>query len=261
MNDRGDTAGDKAGFQGHDIAAAFSLLTRLPVPVDHARAGSRAAVASWAYPLVGAALGAMVAVLTNIMLAIGLPAGIAAAMVLGLLALGTGAMHEDGLADTADGLVGGQDIAGRLLIMKDSRIGAFGAVALGIFLLARWSGVEALILGGQLFWPMVAIGAVSRLPMVLVMFFVAPARKDGLSAGVGLPPPPSIAVAVGITLVVCLLALGWTAFPVIFWALIVPVPLLILAQKKIGGQTGDILGACQQMAEVAALAVCVASLG
>jgi adenosylcobinamide-GDP ribazoletransferase len=248
-------------FQFSDISAAFSLLTRLPVPVDHALAGKRAARATWAYPLVGACLGGLAALLAGIAIWLGAPVGIAGALAIATLTLSTGAMHEDGLADCADGLGGGRDADHRLEIMKDSRIGAYGASALALAFLARWSGVETLG-ATALFWPLIAVGAASRLPMVLAMFLMPPARKTGLSAGVGLPPPASVIAAGGLAALICLIALGFSGLLVLFWAVLAPLPLFWLAGRLIHGQTGDILGGSQQLAEIAALsAACAILLG
>ncbi len=245
-------------FRISDINAAFSLLTRLPVPVDHEEAGERAAYATWAYPLVGAVAGGLAGLLANLALALGAPAAISAALALTVLVIITGAMHEDGLADCADGLGGGANKTRRLGIMKDSRIGAYGAVALAIAMIARWSGIDALASGGHLFWSLIAVGAASRAPMVLAMFVMKPAREDGLSSGIGVPPPQSVAAAAGIAIIIAFITLGWGAFPLIFWSLVAPLPLLALANKLIEGQTGDILGGTQQLAEIAGLAVVVA---
>ncbi len=251
---------DGGAFRSGDMAAAFSLLTRLPISADHEDTTSRTAAASWAWPLVGAALGALAASGAIVVGWFGAPNEVAAVLALAILAGVTGAMHEDGLADCADGLGGGKTRESRLEIMRDSRIGAFGAVALVLALLARWSGVSGLIDAGSLFWPMIAIGAVSRLPMIGVMFLVPPAREDGLSANVGLPEPASMAGALGISLILCLLALGWGGFLLMFWALLAPVPLIWAANRLIGGQTGDVLGGTQQLAEIAALSTALAML-
>ncbi len=248
---------NRQSFQIADIRAAFGLLTRLPVAVDYDSARERAAVATWAYPLVGAALGALAAFNGALAAFFGAPDGIVAALSLATLVVLSGAMHEDGLSDCADGLGGGSDKERRLEIMKDSRIGAFGATALGIALIARWSGIEGLAGAERLFWPLLAVGAASRLPMVFVMFFLPPARSDGMAAGVGLPPPASLAGATAIALILGLIAFGWGGFLLLFWVLVAPLPLVFLAKSLIDGQTGDILGGCQQLAEIAALAVAV----
>ncbi|MCA8867740.1 MAG: adenosylcobinamide-GDP ribazoletransferase [Rhodobacteraceae bacterium] len=245
------------GFAPGDILVALGLLSRIPVSVDPELAVTRAATATWAYPLVGAVLGGLAGLVGSILLELNLPSGMAAALALGVLVLLSGAMHEDGLADCADGLGGGHDRERRLEIMKDSRIGAFGAVALVIVLLARWAGLGSLAPVG-LFWPMLAIGAVSRLPMILAMYGMQPARADGLSAGVGTPPPGSVLAALGIGLAIAVLTLGGVGFLVLLIACLAPLPLFWLAQERIGGQTGDILGGSQQLAEIAALATLAA---
>jgi len=253
----GDMLGEK-NFEAHDILAAFGVLSRLPLTIDHTRAGMRAARATWAYPVVGAALGAIAAFTTKLALFLGAPVGVSAAVALGTLALLTGAMHEDGLADCADGLGGGSTKSHRLEIMKDSRIGAFGATALGIALIARWAGLQGLIETDHLYWPLVAIGAASRLPMVLAMFFLPRAREDGLSAGVGMPPPVSLAGAIAATLLLSIFAMGWGGAMVVFWGITSTIPLLLLAKYLIGGQSGDILGGSQQLAEIACISTAVA---
>ncbi len=243
----------------HDLAAAFSLLTRLPVPVDHNRAGDRAAAAVWAYPLVGAVVGLLGGIAGLVALWIGVPAGIAAALTLATLMIITGALHEDGIADCADGLGGGMDRERRLEIMKDSRIGAFGAAALGVVLIARWSGTEAVLSIGWL-PAFAAVGAASRLPMVLAMFLMPLARKSGMAAEVGRPPNTAVVMAVGLTLVICLAMLGLTGLALLVLPALAASPLYLLAQRRIGGYTGDILGGSQQLAEIAALASVAALL-
>ena len=230
------------------------------MPVDHALAGQRAAQATWAYPLVGAVLGFGVGIIGLLLLWIGTPPGIAATLLLAAFAYLTGAMHEDGLADCADGIGGAAQPAQRLEIMKDSRIGAFGAIALVLVLIARWSGVGALNFAGL---PLVlmSVAAASRVPMVLAMYLMDNARNTGLSASVGRPPAISVAVALIIGLLACLVGAGLAGGLIFFWALLGATPVLLLAKRMIGGQTGDVLGASQQCAEVAALAAAVAVLG
>jgi adenosylcobinamide-GDP ribazoletransferase len=242
-----------------DIGAAFSLLTRIPVPVDHERAGARAAQSVWAYPLVGAVIGFLAAVVGSLALVLGAPETIAAALTLGSFAMLTGAMHEDGLADCADGLGGSSNKTRALEIMKDSRIGAFGAVALCVALITRWSGILELTLA-DFVYPLIAVGAVSRLPMVLAMYLMPNARKTGLSQTVGQPPFAAVGVASIISFLIALIAMGWAGIIVLGWAILGALPLFVWAQKRLGGQTGDILGGSQQCAEICALAACVALL-
>ena len=245
--------------QLHDIAAAFSLLTRLPVPVDHTRAGERAAAAVWAWPLVGAMVGLLGGVFGAAALWLGAPAGIAAAVVIAVMMLATGGLHEDGIADCADGLGAGSDRARRLEIMQDSHIGAFGVAALAVVLIARWSGSEGLLDGGSLLG-FAAAGTASRLPMVLALHLMPTARDTGMSASVGRPDRKPVSIAVGLSLIICILTFGLTGVWVLVVAILTALPLFLLAQRLIGGQTGDILGGSQQLAEIAALAAVAAAV-
>ena len=242
--------GDALARLRDDLLSALALLTRLPVP-DHRSAGAEAA---WAWPLAGALVGLLAAIPASALLAFGVPPGPVAAAVLALLALLTGALHEDGLSDTADGLLGGRSRERRLEIMKDSRIGSFGALALVLVMLASWSALEALIAEGRLWGPLIAAAALSRAPMAVVMAALPPARPGGLSAGTGRPSPAVAAAAVGLALVLALLTLGSAALAPVLAAALLPALLALAAQRMIGGQTGDILGACQQLAFAGALA-------
>ena len=248
-----------AALQMHDLLAAMSLLTRIPVPVDHDRAGQRAANAVWAYPVVGAFLGLIGGLVGGALVALGVNGGIAAAAVIGVAVLLTGALHEDGVADCADGLGGGMTRERRMEIMKDSRIGAFGAVALMVVILARWSGTQALL---PQYWPVIfaVTGAASRLPMVLAMSMLPLASSAGMAARVGRPPMVSVALSIVLTAGISIALLGGSGAVILGIACLAPVPLWWLARSKIGGYTGDILGASQQLAEIAALAAATALL-
>ncbi len=246
-------------FELHDILAAFSLLSRIPVPVDHNRAGERAANAAWAYPLVGLALGFGVGILAMFIGWLGLPNGMVSAVVLLALVMATGAMHEDGLADFADGIWGGNTPERRLEIMKDSRIGAYGALALIIFLLARHSGISTLS-GWDLPLTLAAIGAASRGLMVGVMFMLDPAKPKGLSASIGQPGAQTTLIALAIGGAACVLLTGFSGL-VLFAAMALAVMAIgAIAAKKLGGQTGDVLGMAQQAAELIGLAAAITLL-
>jgi adenosylcobinamide-GDP ribazoletransferase len=249
---------DKLNLQSHDIWAAFSLLTRLPVPVDHARAGARGAAAAWAFPIVGLFVGGAAGAMAALAGWLGLPAGMAAASALAFLAVITGGMHEDGLADFADSL-GGMTVERRLEIMKDSRIGAYGVIALSIALLARWSGISELS-GWTTVFTLAAVGAASRAVMVWLMFAMQSARESGLSASVGKPSGTTVLVASGIAFVACVLFTGLSG--VVLCALIFAgaLPIYWIANRTLGGQTGDVLGAAQQCTEIVGLAAAIALL-
>lgn len=236
-----------------DIPAALGLLTRLPIRVDTAAALDRGARAAWAWPLVGAVVGVLAAVAGAVALWLGLPSMVTAGIVLVVQVIVTGAMHEDGLADSADGLWGGWDKTRRLEIMKDSHIGTYGVLALILSVGLRWAALTSLIGLGWL-WPAVILTAMlSRLPMVGLMYGLPPARSGGLSRSVGRPPRKTLMLACAIALGVVLVSVGPWALPLALTGGTVTLCAAVIAQSKIGGQTGDILGAAQQLAEITML--------
>jgi len=240
-----------------DVAEALALLTRLPVPAVTAPRGARAA---WAWPLAGAAVAVIAGLVGWAALALGLAAPLAAGLILATQIAVTGALHEDGLADTADGLWGGHDPARRLEIMKDSRIGAYGVLALVLSLGLRWLALAAIVEAGGLFAPLIAAAVLSRAPMAVLMAAMPNARGAGLAASVGRPAQDTASLAALLALALAFPLIGWGLLASVFWAALATIALAALAKDKIGGQTGDILGASQQLAEIAALMALAASL-
>jgi adenosylcobinamide-GDP ribazoletransferase len=255
------TLRDIALGAGRDLASAMALLSRLPVP-DHQ---GRGAASAWAWPLVGSAIGALQAVIAGLALWLGVTPGVAAVLVLVAGAFLTGALHEDGLSDTADGLYGGWTRARRLEIMKDSRVGSYGVLALVLVTLARWSALTAILVltgDGSGYWgALIATGALSRAPMALIMAILPNARGEGLSHATGRPSLRVAGTGLALAFGISALALGWAALPVLALVLAVSGVLALTALRRIGGQTGDILGAAQQLAEATALAVLAARAG
>lgn len=243
--------GDTLSRPIRDLRAALSLLTRLPLPAPK---DFPTPPAVWAWPLAGLVVGALTAGAGMAALTLGLPPALAAAMVLAMGCITTGALHEDGLADTADGLWGGWDKARRLEIMKDSRVGSYGVLALGLVLLARWAALTALVEGGH--WgALIAAEALSRAAMAGVMTGLPNARGRGLSASHGAPEGQTAAIAGALALGLAGMLAGWAAPAMAIAALAAAAGVGAVARAKIGGQTGDVLGAAQQMALVAALAM------
>lgn len=242
-----------------DIMVAGNLLSRLPFPVDNRMTKARAPIATWAYPLIGALIGLIAGLLGAALLALNVPAGIASVIALLVMAALSGGLHEDGLADCADGFWGGNDRERRLEIMKDSRIGVYGALALMLFTMARWSAISEFS-SDQFVLVLIAAGAISRVPMVIAMLFIPNARGDGMSATVGPPPPYAAVLNAGIAIVIAVLMLGLFGLAAAVAVAIVCAAFFAVAARKIGGQTGDVLGASQQIAEVTVLAVFVSSM-
>jgi adenosylcobinamide-GDP ribazoletransferase len=237
-----------------DIRAALGFLTRLPVGVPDVALAQAARL----FPVVGALVGLAGGILYAIALHLGLPPLLAATAAIGGTVLLTGGLHEDGLADLADGFGGGKDAAERLAIMRDSRTGAFGVLAIGLSLLARVAALAALatpIAVGAL----VAAHALGRAALPLVMAREPFARADGLAVSAGRPREGAALLAIGLGLVFALLGLGWSGgILAVLLAAAITFGLTRLARRKIGGQTGDLLGAIEQLVEIAVLAVAAA---
>lgn len=240
-----------------DPLLAAVLLTRLPLPRLADAAFAAAPRAVWAYPLIGAVLALGAGGLGLLLLRAGLPEAAAAGVVLGLLAVSTGAMHEDGLADTADGFWGGHTRGRRLEIMKDSRIGSFGVLALIVFTGLRWTALATLLPLGLA--PLVAAAALSRSAMPVLMHALPPARPEGLAHSIG--RPGAFPVALGLLLAISLAAglLGTQAILPTATAALCIWGVGALATRKIGGQSGDVLGALQVFTETAIL-LCLCAL-
>ncbi|HTT78328.1 MAG TPA: adenosylcobinamide-GDP ribazoletransferase [Stellaceae bacterium] len=242
-----------------DFLIATGLLTVLPVGATATEDGAIAA-AAWAFPLVGAGVGGLAAIAFLVAETLGL-----AALPSGLLAVAagialTGAFHEDGLADTADGLGGGSDRAAKLAIMRDSRHGTFGILALVLSVALRAAALAAL--GDPLHagLALIAAHAASRGALPPVMRLSSPARPDGLAATAGRPSLAVAIAAAAIGAAVALAMLGPRAGAIALALTSGAIALAaILAQRQIGGYTGDVLGLCQQLGEIVMLLAAAAT--
>jgi len=241
-----------------DIAAAFGLLTRLPIPVDGAAAAKRGGAAAWAYPLVGAVTSGLAVLVGFGALALGLPATVAALLIIATQIILTGAMHEDGLADCADGFWGGWTPARRLEIMKDSQIGTYGVLALVLALSLRWMALSALLAASGFGATLIVAGLLSGAAMISVMAAMGNARATGLSRSVGQPSLTTASLGGGLALLAGLLLLG--ASIAIYGGIVIGLAVICaaIAKNKIGGQTGDVLGATQQITEIGVLLTALA---
>jgi adenosylcobinamide-GDP ribazoletransferase len=236
------------GERLREAASACLLLTRLPVwrlrldpPRDNA-------ASVWAYPLAGALAGAIGALVFASAHALGIAALPAAALTLAAQLLVTGGLHEDGLADLADGFGGGQSRERKLEIMRDSRVGSYGALALVMSTLLRATAIAAT--ERPVLWLIVA-GTLSRAAMLALLATTPAARNDGLAAALRSPPRAAVltglAIAAGSALFLPHFLLAITVCAVVTLAL------RELAHRQIGGQTGDVLGACAVLNECALL--------
>jgi adenosylcobinamide-GDP ribazoletransferase len=242
-----------------DLRIGIALATILPLGPPAPVGDGAIARAGWTLPVAGLLVGLVGAAVYAIAQALGLAPGPAAVLTLASTIIVTGALHEDGLADTADGLGGGQTRERKLEIMRDSRIGTYGVCALVIALALRWSALAAIAAPRSILIALPLAHAAARAGLPLFMSLVPPARTDGLSAGAGRPAGLNAAIALGLGTVV--LALGFGPGKAILAVILLAVIGLItawLAVRQIGGQTGDILGAFEQLAETAILLMAAA---
>ena len=232
-----------------DIAVAFQFLTRLPVPpVTFAPDGLARSVKF--FPLVGLLIGSGAALLEKLLAPhLGRPAS--AVVVLLYLVLVTGCLHEDGLTDVADSL-GGWNPEQRLAILRDSRIGTYGAAALVLSLLSR-----AILLAGlplEHFTAYLISAHVLCRWSTLPLSYYLPAARDGEGQGAriaSLTSASSLIIGSAFTLVTVVVALRRAAIAPVLSAIAIPLLSSIFYMRKFGGVTGDCFGATNQLTEIA----------
>lgn len=240
---------------------ALSFFTRLPIPSWVVIDAEKLNKSSRFFGVVGLVIG-LISALVFWLVQFILPASIAVlvAMIAGVIA--TGGFHEDGLADTADGFGGGWTVEEKLLIMKDSRLGSYGALAIGLVLLLKWQ----LLVELALYSPMAAISGfivahtLSRVVAASLIFSEKYVRDDsGKSKPLAQHQSLNdlfILLASGIFVLLWLNGVAAFVLFIILWG--VRFLLGSLFRSQIGGYTGDTLGAAQQVSEVVCYLVILA---
>lgn len=240
-----------------ELKLAIGFCTRLPQP-QMAVSDSALARAAWALPLAGLVVGIAGAAVYALARRLGLPPWPASALAVAATLLVTGALHEDGLADTADGFGGGALREQKLTIMRDSRIGAYGVCALALALILRVAALASFGNGHLAVWALIAshVGARAAVPFLMLL---PPARSDGLSHDAGRPPAEALAAAAAIGFVIVAFCLypGRAIVALIALAVVTGV-MAWLTSRQIEGQTGDVLGALEQVSEITVLLVALA---
>jgi adenosylcobinamide-GDP ribazoletransferase len=243
-----------------DFKTAVSFLTRLPMPHPEGAMPPNFVRAHRMFPVVGALIGAAVGLLCLGLRHIGVPDLAAAALALGAGAILTGALHEDGLADVADGFGGGRDVAAKLEIMRDSRLGTYGALVLLVSFATKLSALAA-IPDGYVVQSLIAAHALARGVLPWMAISLPYARKDGLAANAGRPDAATAAMAAAFAFVIAWLSLSFVdALLAAIMAAAGAIGMAWLARRQIGGQTGDVLGGAEQVAETAILVLLAARL-
>jgi adenosylcobinamide-GDP ribazoletransferase len=240
-----------------DLASAFMLLTRLPTGwLATSATPGRLADAVWAFPVVGAVVGAIGGAIFWICARLGMPPAVAAVWTLASMLLVTGAVHEDGLADTADGLGGGRSRERKLAIMRDSRIGTFGGLALMLSLAVRGAALAALAQPARVAVALIVAATLGRGAIGVLQLTSAPARPDGLAAELRTSRFGRTALGPGIAAVLAFALLPYgAALGVTIAALVSALAIAWMARRHLGGYTGDVLGAAVVVTECAVLAL------
>lgn len=243
-----------------DFRTAIAFLTRVPMPHPDGPTPPNFARSHRVFPVVGAIIGMVSGFVYLGLATLGLPSLGAAALALGAGAVFTGALHEDGLADVADGFGGGRDKAAKLEIMRDSRLGTYGALILLVGFVAKASALAALPRDAAL-PSLIVCHALARGVLPVMAMTLPYARQEGLAVSAGRPDATTAAIAITLAVLIALVALPWTeALGAILMAATAAVGIAFIAQRQIGGQTGDVLGGAEQVAETAILLLLAACL-
>ena len=239
--------------QLNDIVISLTLLSRLPIPYGLNTRFDRQAQATWAFPIAGLIISSIAMIIASLALALGLMPAFTAGLVLATQMILTGALHEDGLADTVDGFWGGNSVEQRLKIMSDSTLGTYGMLALIVTIGLRWLSLTVIL--QHSIWPIVAVAVMSRAGLPTLMTWLPTAKATGLSANIGAPPLISAILAGLLGLTISAVVLGTSIIPILLTLSLTMTGVALTARNKIQGQTGDVLGATQQVSETSCLIV------
>ncbi|MCC0064372.1 MAG: adenosylcobinamide-GDP ribazoletransferase [Defluviimonas sp.] len=244
------------GRRIEEFRLAVMFLTRLPA--GRLSGAPKMADSAWAWPIVGAGVGAIAALAAASALWLGMSPAMAALVALAAGALVTGAMHEDGLGDVADGFGGGDTAARKLDIMRDSRVGSYGVLAIVLAMLFRAEGIATALGHGIGAAALIGLAAASRACLPALLALMPAARTDGLGRAAAKVAPRTARAALAMG-ALCLLPLGFeTALAVAVAMALAATSIAVLALRQIGGQTGDVMGAAQILAEIAGWATLAA---
>ena len=239
-----------------DIAAAFMLLSRFPVTYQFAKDSPPDFISSlWAFPLVGLVIGGIGGMMLVVSGFFGLPLLVCGGLCVGVMAMASGAMHEDGLADTADGFGGGRDVDDKMRIMHDSHIGSYGVLALCLSLIIRislFASIAALDLSNlALIGLVAAIAAAARWQILIALWAFPIAAGAKLAKVTGRPS----VIAIFAAAFLWVMPMAYFAMPLAAViagsaALLACLGLGRLAMRQIHGISGDVMGAMIILGEI-----------
>lgn len=234
------------------LRAALSFLTVLPVANADGSPGERLGRAY--FPAIGAVVGFVTWLVFTVMSSVTSPL-LAAACAVGVLCVLTGAIHLDGLADTADGMFNRGDLAKRLEVMRDPRLGSYGVTAIAVTLIVAVAAIASMSTTRALA-ALVIAGALSRLATLYVIAFVPYVRASGLGVAVWDANHRVTDLVIGSALAAIVCLLDWRrALVAVVVVALITISLAALAKRRLGGATGDICGAAAELSQLGVLIV------
>ena len=244
-----------------DFLVAVVFLTRLPIRPNFTFDMNALKSACRFFSLVGLIVGGVAGTIYVLAAFIGLPLVVCAILAVAAQIILTGALHEDAIGDVADGFGGGGDKSKKLEIMRDSRVGTYAVVTLIIVV-----GLKVAVLGTlsdplKGFALLVVAATISRGLIAWALYFLPPARENGLGHGAGRPEIMAPLTSTVLIVLISILVFGPQIGAVALLSGIVGASIMgAIAMRQVGGQTGDVLGAIQQLAEVCILIACLAAI-
>ena len=239
-----------------DILLALTFFTRIPIHFI-TKYDRTLMQACWCFPLIGAGIGLAGGTLFYILLVVQIPVAISAVTTICFIVILTGALHEDGLADTADGLGGGDNKKSKIEKMRDSKVGSYGVLAILLITLIKLNAIITLATGKPYEIAIISIicaHSLSRFSIIVIPYFSSPASDEGLARYAGKPETRGVIGGLLLTSILIFLLLPFEqATTSAVLAILVAGVIGLLANFQIKGYTGDILGAAQQVSEATVL--------
>ena len=236
-----------------DFVRAATFLTHIPFQIDETEAARPLATAALGFPLVGLMVGVIGAIAFVIANAVGLPQLASALIAVAAIALVTGGLHEEGLANTVDGFSSGKGRDDSLRIMREAALGKFGMLALIFAVGLKIAAIEALG-PAMAAASLIASEVAGRTVIPAILMLIPPARTEGLSFEAGRPRKESVALSLllGGALMLLMLGIGAGLVAIIITAVLCAL-MARIATTRLGGHTGDVLGAIEQITVTAVL--------
>jgi adenosylcobinamide-GDP ribazoletransferase len=238
-----------------DFVRAATFLTRIPFHIDETEAARPLATAARAFSLAGLVVGVAGAIVLLIANMLGLPQLVSCLLAVAATALVTGGLNEQGLANTADGLLTARNRDDALRIMRESQLGTYGMLAL-IFIVGLKVGALEAIGANEAAASLIAAEVAARTVLPAMLSFLPPARSDGVSLEAGKPSREHLMLnlALGAVLMLIMLGIGAGLAAIVFTAIVMAVIVAAL-KTRLGGHTGDVLGAVEQAVSTVVLLI------